>query len=105
MSRNAEYPAGREGLQVNQNNVIFKGYKLTAKVSRVTPTPPAKTSGPPVFTATVFVVQADARQDVGDEYQVPLFANGAVVYSPREAVHEAISHGRAIVDALTGVLD
>lgn len=89
---------------MNQNNVIFKGYRLTAKVSRVAANDLANSSGPPTFTATVFVMQADARQEVGDEYQVPLFAAGSVVFSPREAVHEAISHGRAIVDALTGVL-
>jgi len=51
------------------------------------------------------VVQADAVQEDGDEYTVPSFAGGNFVYSPREAVHEAISHGCAIVDALTGVVN
>jgi len=93
----------REGLRVHPNNFVYKGYRLTAKVSRGIQNSKANTSGSPVFTASVFVVQADAVQETGDEYVVPSFAEGNVVYSPREAVHEAISHGCAIVDALTGV--
>jgi hypothetical protein len=89
---------------VQQNNVIYKGYKLTAQVSRVTPDSLTNESGPPVFTASIIVKRADANQEVGDEYQVPFFAEGNVVFSPREAVHEAINHGRAIVDALAGVV-
>ncbi|ETA64896.1 hypothetical protein L550_1352 [Bordetella pertussis H973] len=49
------------------------------------------------------MVQADSIQDTGDEYPVPYFADGGFVYSPREAVHQAISHGREIVDALIGL--
>lgn len=94
---------GREGLLVHPNNFVYKGYRLTAKVSRATQQNNATASGSPVFMASVFVVQADAVQETGDEYVVPYFAEGNVVYSPREAVHEAISHGCAIVDALTGV--
>lgn len=93
----------REGLRVHPNNFVYKGYRLTAKVTRGIQNSKANTSGSPVFTASVFVVQADAVQETGDEYMVPGFAEGNVVYSPREAVHEAISHGCAIVDALTGV--
>lgn len=88
---------------MHQNNVTYKGYRLTAKVNREAPSNTDKASGAPVFTATVFIVTADAVQETGDEYAVPTFAAGDVVFSPREAVHEAISHGRAIVDALTGV--
>ncbi|OZI17898.1 hypothetical protein CAL18_12275 [Bordetella genomosp. 7] len=88
---------------MHQNNFVYKGYRLTAKVTRGTPGT-ASASGSPVFTASVFVVQADAIQEDGDEYVVPGFAEGNFVYSPREAVHEAISHGCAIVDALTGVV-
>ena len=93
----------REGLRVHPNNLIYKGYRLTAKISRGVQSDTATTSGSPVFTATIVVVQADAVQDEGDEYPVPCFVEGRVVYSPREAVHEAVSHGCAIVDALTGV--
>ncbi|MVW71590.1 hypothetical protein [Bordetella sp. 15P40C-2] len=88
---------------MHQNNLIYKGYRLTAKVSRSAPGDNAPASGSPVFTASVVIVPAGAVQDTGDEYAVPGFAEGQVVYSPREAVHVAISHGCAIVDALTGV--
>ncbi|WP_407847274.1 hypothetical protein [Bordetella petrii] len=90
---------------MHQNNLIYKGYRLTAKVARGIPANVAAESGSPVFTASVLVVQADAVQEDGDEYTVPSFADGSFVYSPREAVHEAISHGCAIVDALTGVVN
>lgn len=86
---------------MHQNHLIYKGYRLTAKVSRSASH--ANASGSPVFTASVTVVPAGAVQDTGDEYEVPSFVEGNGVYSPREAVHVAISHGCAIVDALTGV--
>ncbi|MBO9355653.1 hypothetical protein GG851_16840 [Bordetella petrii] len=89
---------------MHQNNLIYKGYRLTAKVTRGHPDSMASATSSPVFTASVFVVQADSVQEDGDEYVVPGFAEGNFVYSPREAVHEAISHGCAIVDALTGVV-
>lgn len=89
---------------MHQNHSIYKGYRLTAKVARSLPTSDTVASGPPAFTASVFVVQADAVQEEGDEYRVPKFAEGGFVYSPREAVHAAISHGRAIVDGLMGVM-
>ncbi|CAO3955957.1 hypothetical protein [Achromobacter mucicolens] len=86
---------------MHQNNLIYKGYRLTAKVSRgggaIEPPPEAS----PVFTASVMVVQAGAILEGGDEYPVPQFAGGGFVYSPREAVHAAIVHGREIVDGLT----
>jgi hypothetical protein len=88
---------------VHQNNVVYKGYRLSAKVSRGASDDNAAASGSPVFTASVVIVPAGAVQDSGDEYTVPRFAEGNVVFSPREAVDVAISHGRAIVDALTGV--
>ncbi|OZI45531.1 hypothetical protein CAL20_06410 [Bordetella genomosp. 4] len=93
----------REGLRVHPNNFVYKGYRLTAKVTRGVQDSKANASGSPVFTASVFVVQADSVQEEGDEYEVPSFAEGNFVFSPREAVHQAISHGCAIVDALTGV--
>lgn len=86
----------REGVPVLLNNSVYKGYRLTAKIAREVK--PAASG--PVFTATVFVVQADSIHDDGDEYPVPCFAEGASVYSPREAVHAAITHGREIVDGL-----
>jgi hypothetical protein len=49
------------------------------------------------------VVQAGAVLEGGDEYPVPRFAEGGFVYSPREAVHAAILHGREIVDGLTNL--
>ncbi|KXA74334.1 hypothetical protein [Bordetella hinzii] len=86
----------REGVPVLENNSVYKGYRLMAKVAReVSPA----ASGP-LFTATIVVVQADSIHDEGDEYPVPCFAEGASVYSPREAVHAAITHGREIVDGL-----
>ncbi|KXJ62593.1 hypothetical protein N5C72_04650 [Achromobacter mucicolens] len=87
---------------MHQNNLIYKGYRLTAKVSRGGGAiePPPEASGP-VFTASVMVVQAGAILEGGDEYPVPQFAGGGFVYSPREAVHAAIVHGREIVDGLT----
>ena len=89
---------------MHQNNLIYKGYRLTAKVSRGGGAIelPAQPSGP-VFTASVMVVQAGAILEGGDEYPVPHFAGGGFVYSPREAVHEAILHGREIVDGLTNL--
>lgn len=89
---------------MHQNNLIYKGYRLTAKVSRGGGAiePPAQPNAP-VFTASVMVVQAGAILDGGDEYPVPQFAEGGFVYSPREAVHAAILHGREIVDGLTNM--
>ena len=87
---------GREGILVLENNSVYKGYRLMAKVVRGT-SPGA--SGP-VFTASIVVLRADSVHDDGDEYPVPCFADGASVYSPREAVHAAVSHGREIVDSL-----
>lgn len=89
---------------MHQNNLIYKGYRLTAKVSRGSGAieVPAQSSGP-VFIASVMVVQAGAILEGGDEYPVPKFAGGGFVYSPREAVHAAILHGREIVDGLTNL--
>lgn len=92
----------REGHRVNQNNLVYKGYRLTAKVARGASADAEASSGP-VFTATVLVVPANAVQDPGHEYPVPCFVEGGFVYSPREAVHAAVSHGQHIVDGLMGV--
>jgi len=88
---------------VHQNNVIYKGYRLTAKVARGPVSEQREAASGPVFTATVLVVPANAVQDPGHEYPVPCFEEGGFVYSPREAVHEAVSHGQHIVDGLMGV--
>ncbi|MGB3434863.1 hypothetical protein [Achromobacter sp.] len=88
---------------MHQNNLIYKGYRLTAKVSRGADVEVQTQSSGPVFIASVMVVQAGAVLEGGDEYPVPRFAEGGFVYSPREAVHAAILHGREIVDGLTNM--
>ncbi|OZI39877.1 hypothetical protein CEK29_17120 [Bordetella genomosp. 5] len=92
----------REGVPVLPNNSVYKGYRLTAKIARASAGAAMAAASGPQFTATVMVVQADSIQDTGDEYPVPCFAGGGHVFSPREAVHAAITHGREIVDGLHG---
>ncbi|MGN6580447.1 MAG: hypothetical protein ACTHJ1_10765 [Bordetella sp.] len=86
-----------------QNNFVYKGYRLTAKVLRGAAQEIAVNASSPIFTATVQIVAANSVQDPGHEYRVPCFEQGGVVYSPREAVQAAVSHGQAIVDGLMGV--
>ena len=87
-----------------QNNFVYKGYRLTAKVLRgASPAADEASASGPVFTATVQVVAANSVQDPGHEYPVPCFEQGSFVYSPREAVQAAVSHGQSIVDGLMGV--
>ena len=86
-----------------QNNFVYKGYRLTAKVLRGSSEDAAANANSPVFTATVQIVAANSVQDPGHEYPVPCFEQGGVVYSPREAVQAAVSHGQSIVDGLMGV--
>ncbi|WMD20933.1 hypothetical protein RAS12_00750 [Achromobacter seleniivolatilans] len=88
---------------MHQNNLIYKGYRLTAKVSRGAGAEVVALASGPVFIASVMVVQAGSVLEGGDEYPVPQFADGGFVYSPREAVHAAIVHGREIVDGLTNM--
>ena len=85
------------------NNMVYKGYRLTAKVSRGAGEEVQTLPSGPVFIASIMVVQAGAVLEGGDEYPVPRFAEGGFVYSPREAVHAAILHGREIVAGLTHV--
>lgn len=92
----------KKGVLVHQNNLVYKGYRLSAKVSRNAAKTAVAASGAPMFVAKVVIVPADAIQDTGDEYLVPAFEEGGFVYSPREAVHVAILHGCGIVDALMG---
>ena len=87
---------------MHQNNAIYKGYRLTAKVARDAPAISAPPPGTPIFTAVVLVVPAAMRTEEADEYPIPRFVDGGFVYSPAEAVHAAVAHGRDIVDALTG---
>jgi hypothetical protein len=87
--------------RVHRNNDIYKGFRLTAKVARDLPAPAE--GGGPVFRAVVRVQPASFQQEDGDEYPIPRFVDGGFVYSPAEAVHAAVSHGREIVDALCGV--
>lgn len=83
---------------MQQNNYVYKGYRLIANLSRMTPAADAVPSSP-FFTATIRIVQANAIQDDGDEYDVPYFANGGIAYSPNEAIDIAIKHGCDIVAA------
>ena len=87
--------------EVHQNNLIYKGYRLTAKVSRGAGAEVQALPSGPGFIAASMVVQAGAVQEGGDEYPVPCCAEGGFVYSPREAVHAGLLHGREIVDGLT----
>lgn len=82
------------------NDYVYKGYRLTAKVSRAALTPSEDKSSP-MFTAVVFVVQVSSVQDDGYVYEVPYFTAGGFTYSPAEAINVAITHGRDIVAALT----
>ena len=90
-----------KGLVVHQNHTVYKGYLLTARVERETNTPADATG--PRFSAMVTVAPADMIQRFAEPYFVPFFAQGHFAESPRDAVHEAIAHGRDIVDALQGV--
>ncbi|CAM3527774.1 hypothetical protein BOSP111201_10310 [Bordetella sputigena] len=86
---------------MHRNNDVYKGYRLTAKVARDVPEP--ADGGTPVFRAVVCVAPASLQPSDGDEYPIPRFVDGGFVYSPAEAVHAAVAHGREIVDALSGV--
>jgi hypothetical protein len=85
---------------VHRNNDIYKGYRLTAKVAR--DVPPSEDGGAPMFRAVVCVAPASLQPEDGDEYPIPRFMDGGFVYSPAEAVHVAVAHGREIVDAMSG---
>lgn len=77
------------------NNMVYKGYRLTANVSRIS----VGGSSRPAFTATV-ALDAVADQFESNEPQaVPFFASGGFVASPVMAVDAAIHHGRCLVDA------
>jgi len=84
---------------VHQNNTVYKGYLLTARVER---DGRGDSAGEPRFTALVTVAPADMIQRYAEPYPVPLFAKGQFGASPRDAVHAAISHGYDIVDAIQG---
>lgn len=77
------------------NNMVYKGYRLTASVSRIS----VGGTSRPAFTATVAVELAGDQDKLGDPYPVPLFASGGFVSSPGMAVDAAINHGRLVVDA------
>ncbi|WP_144631774.1 hypothetical protein [Bordetella genomosp. 13] len=79
---------------MNQNHLIYKGYRLTASVKR-TPGPDAAR---PAFTATVTVALPGDQDMPGVPQAVPRFASGATVSSPHIAVDAAIDHGRCVVD-------
>ena len=78
------------------NNYVYKGYRLTAVLSRVVPDD-ASESSTPMFSATIRLVQVNSIQDEGEEFPVPRFVEGRYAYSPGEAVDEAIRHGCDLV--------
>lgn len=77
------------------NNMVYKGYRLTASVSRVA----VGNARRPAFTATVAVELAGDRDRLGELHPVPLFVSGGFVATPGMAVDAAITHGRLMVDA------
>ncbi|AOB31441.1 hypothetical protein AKI39_13215 [Bordetella sp. H567] len=77
-----------------QNNTVYKGYRLSAKIAR------SAVNGPAKFAATINVGIASSAAASGDSYEVPRFADGAFVISPGEAIHAAILFGRTVVDGL-----
>ncbi len=82
---------------MSHNNIIYKGYRLSARVSRVS----VGGSSRPAFTATVSVEEAMDEQEAVERHVVPFFATGGFVASPAMAVDTAINHGRCMVDAHT----
>ncbi|MCY1193703.1 MAG: hypothetical protein ACN6PF_04625 [Achromobacter veterisilvae] len=77
------------------NNMVYKGYRLTARVSRIS----VGGSNRPAFTATVAVEYAGDQDKLGESHAVPLFESGGFVSTPGMAVDAAINHGRRMVDA------
>lgn len=77
------------------NNMVYKGYRLTANVSRVI----VGGTGRPAFTATVAVELAADQDKLNAPHAVPLFESGGFVPSPGMAVDAAINHGRLVVDS------
>lgn len=77
------------------NNMVYKGYRLTASVSRVA----IGNARRPAFTATVAVELAGNQDRLGEPHAVPLFVSGGFVVTPGMAVDAAITHGRLMVDA------
>lgn len=89
---------------MHQNNLVYKGYRLNAQVYRsFSEDGGAGDSSGPHFAATVRLTPADGVQPLGDEFPIPIFAQGHFVESPRDAVNLAVAHGCDIVDALIGV--
>ncbi|PTX07283.1 hypothetical protein DBL07_04925 [Achromobacter mucicolens] len=78
-----------------QNNMVYKGYRLTASVSRVS----VGNAHRPAFTATVAVELAGDQDRLGEPHAVPLFVAGGFVATPGMAVDAAITHGRLVVDS------
>lgn len=77
-----------------ENNMVYKGYKLSARVSRIK----IGSNDRPAFTATVSVGVA-TQEEESERHDVPFFASGGFVANPGMAVHTAINHGRSMVDA------
>ncbi|QCS66758.1 hypothetical protein EUC41_08200 [Achromobacter denitrificans] len=77
------------------NNMVYKGYRLTASVSRLS----VGGSRRPAFTATVALGAVADQYGLSESHLVPFFESGGSVSSPVMAVDTAINHGRYLVDA------
>ena len=64
-----------DGRLMLHNNMVYKGYRLTAAVSRIS----VGGSSRPAFTATVAVELAGDQDRLGEPYVMPLFASGGFV--------------------------
>ncbi|ARP87181.1 hypothetical protein [Bordetella genomosp. 9] len=82
---------------MHSNNVVYKGYRLSAKLAR----PHASASGR-TFSATIVVGLASTAPQTGSLYEVPQFRRGDFAATPGEAVHTAILFGREVVDGFHG---
>lgn len=75
-----------------ENNLIYKGYRLSAVVRRRT------AANAPAFTATLIMVRHDGS--ISSTCGVPAFVKGGTVATPARAVDAAIQHGRQVVDEM-----
>jgi hypothetical protein len=79
---------------MHMNNEVYKGYRLTAKVQRLA----GPSGSDSAFTAALLVKPVDETDTAATIHNVPRFAGGASVFTPRQAVDAAILHGHVVVD-------
>ncbi|ALM83253.1 hypothetical protein ASB57_09990 [Bordetella sp. N] len=75
-----------------KNNLIYKGYRLSAIVRR------QSAANASAFTATLMMVPHDSS--IASSCGVPAFLKGGTVATPALAVDAAILHGRQLVDQM-----